>query len=321
MRNIRVAAAQFEHVSGDKPANLAKIAAMAAAAADKNVEILACPECCIAGYWFLRKPTRDELAALAEPVFAGPSSQSLLALARQFGMTIGAGLVKAADGRFYNSYVVAMPDGRMVRHRKLHAFVNPHLAFGSEFTVFDTPHGCRLGVLICYDNNLIENARITAIRGAEILLAPHQTGGCLTASRHAMGLVDRRLWHERRENPQAIEQEFRGPKGREWLLRWLPSRAHDNGMFLVFSNGVGTDDDEIRTGNAMILDPYGRLLAETWAAEDRLVVADLDAGLRERATGTRWLQARRPELYGELAVPTGNERDTRSVRFEGIDSA
>ena len=244
--------------------------------------------------------TVDRLATLAEPVFGGPSSQVLAGLSKKLGMTIGAGLVEASDGRFYNSYVVAMPDGRMVHHRKLHAFVNPHLACGSEFTVFDTPHGCRVGVLICYDNNLIENARITALRGAEILLAPHQTGGCLSASPHAMGLVDRKLWHERRENPLAIEQEFRGPKGREWLLRWLPSRAHDNGMFLVFSNGVGTDDDEIRTGNAMILDPYGRLLAETWAAEDKLVVADLDAGLRERATGTRWLKAAVPNYTASL---------------------
>jgi predicted amidohydrolase len=243
----------------------------------------------------------------------------LIGLSKKLGMTIGAGLVEVSDGRFYNSYVVAMPDGRVARHRKLHAFVNPHLACGYEFTVFDTPHGCRVGVLICYDNNLIENTRITALRGAEILLAPHQTGGCLSASPHAMGLVDRKLWHERRENPFAIEQEFRGPKGREWLLRWLPSRAHDNGMFLVFSNGVGADDDEIRTGNAMILDPYGRILVETSAADDQLVVADLDADLRERATGTRWLKARRPELYGELAVPLGGERDTRSVRFEGIE--
>ncbi len=318
MRNIRVAAAQFEHVSGDKRANLATITAMAEEAARKKVEILAFPECCITGYWFLRRLTREELAALAEPVFEGQSSQELAALARRLGMTIGAGLVEAAGERFFNTYVVAMPDGRMARHRKLHAFVSPHLSCGDEFTVFDTPHGCRIGVLICYDNNLIENVRITALRGAEILLAPHQTGGCVTVSPHGMSLVDRRRWEERHENPQAIEQEFRGLKGREWLMRWLPSRAHDNGLFLVFANGVGRDDSEIRTGNAMVLDPYGRIVAETCAAADRLVIADLDASLRDRATGVRWIMARRPELYGELAVRRGDERDTRSVRFEGM---
>ena len=58
-------------------------------------------------------------------------------------------------------------------------------------------------------------------------------------------------------------------------------------MFLVFSNGVGVDDDEVRTGNAMILDPYGRILAETWKADDDMVIADLDASLLEHSTGAR----------------------------------
>jgi predicted amidohydrolase len=89
-------------------------------------------------------------------------------------------------------------------------------------------------------------------------------------------------------------------------------------MFLIFSNGVGKDDDEIRTGNAMILDCYGRILSETWKAEDAMVVADLNANLRKDCSGVRWIQSRRPELYKELAVPQGIEKDTRTVRFQGI---
>ena len=54
----------------------------------------------------------------------------------------------------------------------------------------------------------------------------------------------------RQQNPEAIEAEFKGPKGRQWLMTWLPSRVHDNGLFLTFSNGVGLDDNEVRTGNA-----------------------------------------------------------------------
>jgi hypothetical protein len=136
-----------------------------------------------------------------------------------------------------------------------------------------------------------------------------------------MGPIDVALWARRHDDPEALRREMQGDKGRGWLMRWLPSRAHDNGMFLVFSNGVGLDDDEVRTGGAMILDPYGRILAESQAIEEDLVVADLDASLRERATGVRWIKARRPELYGPLTVPTGRERDTRSVRFEygGLD--
>ena len=87
-------------------------------------------------------------------------------------------------------------------------------------------------------------------------------------------------------------------------------------MFIIFSNGVGIDDDEIRTGNAMILDPYGRVLSETCHAGDAMVVADLDAGLLKNATGRKWIRARRPDLYQPLAVPAGNECDTRVLKFD-----
>jgi predicted amidohydrolase len=127
--------------------------------------------------------------------------------------------------------------------------------------------------------------------------------------------VDKAIWARRTEDPKAIAAELTGPKGRGWLMRWLPARAHDNGMFLVFSNGIGVDDDEIRTGNAMVLDPYGRILVETCQAGDAMVVTDLDGGLLEKCTGRRWMRVRRPELYGPLTVPTGMERETRAVRF------
>jgi len=317
MRDIRVASVQMEHVAGDKQANLEKVRAFSAQAADAGAEIVAFPECCLTGYWFLRKLSRAELIELAEPVPGGPSSEALIGLAREHGMTIGAGLVEVADdGTLYNTYVVALPDGQAKRHRKIHAFISEHIASGSEYTVFDTPHGRRAGVLTCYDNNIGENVRLTALKGAEILLAPHQTGGCNSPDPHTMGLVDRELWDNREADPEAIEAELRGDKGRGWLMRWLPTRAHDNGVFLVFSNGVGVDDDEIRTGNAMILDTYGRILAETCKAGDDMVLADLDASLMEQNTGRRWIKTRRPELYGPIAQPTGLEEDTRKVRFD-----
>lgn len=318
MENVRVAAVQLEHAAGDKRANLDKIVGFVEQAAHQGVGIVTFPECCITGYWFLRHLSREELIDLAEPVFDGPSSQAILGMAKEYKMTIGAGLVEMGeDDRLYNTYVVAMPNGECRRHRKLHCFVSEFMSSGSEYTVFDAPHGCRVGVLTCYDNNIGENVRITALKGAEILLAPHQTGGCNSPDPHTMGLVDRALWEDRHNNLQAIEEELRGPKGRGWLMRWLPTRAHDNGVFLVYSNGVGVDDDEIRTGNAMIIDPYGRILAETWKAGDDMVVADLDATLLDISTGRRWIKTRRPELYSPLTVPTGLERDTREVRFDG----
>ena len=318
MRQMRVASVQFEHIDGDKAANFAKIRRFVDKAVEAGAELVVFPECCITGYWFLRKVSREEIVALAEPVYEGPSAQAIIALSREKQITIGAGLVECGDdGKLYNSYVVAMPDGATARHRKLHCFVSEHMDSGSEYTVFDSPHGCKLGVLTCYDNNINENVRITALRGADIILAPHQTGGCQSDDPNIMGLVDRKLWDEREANPGAIEAELRGDKGRGWLMRWLPTRAHDNGVFLVFSNGVGVDDNEIRTGNAMIIDPHGRIIAETWRAGDDMVVADLEPELREKSLGASWIRARRPDLYAPLTEFTGAEEHIRKVRFSG----
>lgn len=316
MKNIRAAAVQFQHAPGDKAANLDKIFNFVIQAAARNVNLIIFPEMCITGYWHVRNLSREAIESLAEPVPDGPSTRSLLDLSARHGMTIGAGLIeRAGDGKLYNSYVVAMPDGGIACHRKLHAFISPYISSGDRYTVFDTPHGCRVGVLTCYDNNIIENVRITALMGAEVLLAPHQTGGCRTRSPRAMGPIDPELWRRRDEAPEAIEAELRGPKGRGWLMRWLPSRAHDSGIFLVFSNGVGVDDDEVRTGNAMILDPYGEIITETGKAGDDMVVADLDALELPTSSGQRWITARRPELYSMLTQPTGRELEIRQVRF------
>jgi predicted amidohydrolase len=316
--SLRAASVQFEHAPGDKSANFRKIDRYLREASGAGVELVVFPECCITGYWFLRNLGKEELTALSEPVPGGESSRRLAERARDYGMAVGAGLVeRSPESLLFNTYVVALPDGGVFRHRKLHCFVNAHMESGSDYTVFDSPFGVKLGILTCYDNNIGENVRITALEGAQVLLAPHQTGGCRSTNPHTMGLVDRTLWNNRENNPRAVEEELRGDKGRGWILRWLPARAHDNGLFLIFSNGVGIDDDEIRTGNAMILDPYGRILAETWKAGDDMVVADLDFDLLRENTGRRWIRTRRPLLYESLTRPTGLEEDTRRVRFDG----
>ena len=317
MSSIRAAAVQLNHLPGDKETNLGKIQEFVRKAADEGVELLAFPEMCISGYWHMRNFPREAVEELAEPFPGGPSTRRLVDLAVDHQVTVGAGLIEHGDDdHLYNTYVVALPDGRTVRHRKIHCFINAHMSSGNEYTVFDLPSGARAGILICYDNNIGENVRLTTLQGAEILLAPHQTGGCGSKNPNIMGVVDRALWDSREQDPESIEAELRGPKGREWLLRWLPTRAHDNGVFVVFSNGVGPDDDEVRTGNSMIIDPYGRILSETWKAAEAMVVADLDLSLIENSTGRRWIRTRRPELYRDLAVSTGHEVDTRELRFD-----
>ncbi|CAH7285897.1 hypothetical protein VCHA49P379_30132 [Vibrio chagasii] len=231
-------------------------------------------------------------------------------------MSVGAGLIEQGiDGELYNTYVFAMPNGEVQKHRKLHTFVSPYMSSGDQYTVFDTPHGCKVGILICWDNNLVENVRITALKGADILIAPHQTGGCHSRSPNAMKRIDPDLWLNRDENTEAIRAEMQGKNGREWLMRWLPARAHDNGMYVVFSNGVGVDMDEVRTGNAMILSPYGEIITETDSVDDDMVVADLKAQELEMCTGRRWIRGRKPELYHSLTQPLGHELDPHQARF------
>ncbi|MEC7567187.1 MAG: nitrilase-related carbon-nitrogen hydrolase [Planctomycetota bacterium] len=319
---MKVSAVQFCHAPGDVAGNLAQVVGFVQQGAMIGVQVMIFPECCLPGYWHLRNLSRSQLEELAERIPEGDSSQSVLKMAKRYQMTIGVGLLEVSqDGRLFNSFFIANADGSWANHRKIHCFISPHLDSGDSYTVFNGPGNHRFGVLTCYDNNLIENVRATALLGAEILLAPHQTGGCDSGSPGAMGVIPTELWERRDERWKELVAECNGDKGRGWLMRWLPSRAHDSGMFLVFSNGVGRDDNEVRTGNSMILDPYGRILKEAEEPREMLVTAELDFGLRDRSTGVRWMQARRPELYELLTKRTGSEKDTRTVRFDHLGPA
>ena len=136
MKDTKVASVQFEHAPGDKQANLEKVRRFTVEAAEQGVELVVFPEMCITGYWFLRNLGRDELLELSESVPNGATTQELLRLAKQHNLSLGAGLLEISEGgEMFNSYVVAMPDGRTVCHRKLHAFVNENIASGSGITV------------------------------------------------------------------------------------------------------------------------------------------------------------------------------------------
>jgi predicted amidohydrolase len=314
MKKLKVASVQFEHADGEKAKNFEKINKFAAEAKKLDAELVVFPECCISGYTFLRDLSREELLTIAERVPNGPSTQELIRLSVENEMIVGAGLVEVdEDGQLFNTYVVALPDSTHYSHRKLHCFISPHMASGSEFLTFTTPQGWRVGVLICYDCNLNENVRLLALQGIHLLLAPHQTGGFDFKGSHGMGPVSRQLWDNRGNHPTVIEAEFRGEKGREWLTTWLPARAYDNGIFIVFSNGVGVDSDEIRTGNSMIIDPYGRILSETWKADETMVLAELDPSLLENTYGATFIKTRRPELYADLSRTTGDEKSIQDL--------
>ena len=301
MRAIRVAAAQFEARDADKNYNLGMIETLSQKAAAQGAELVSFHECSISGYTFLENLSREEIAALAEPVPAGPSTARLIEIAGRTGACLGAGLIEIDGDRLHNCYVVASPGGFVAKHRKIHAFISEYLTCGDRYTVFDLAE-CRIGILTCYDNNLPENVRITAMLGAEIILMPHVTG-CLPSPMPGRGTVDPAIWHNRDRDPVRCRQEFDGPKGRGWIMRWLPTRAFENGVFAVYSNPIGVEGNTIKPGGAMILDPFGEVLAECRTLGDDVVTALLDPEKLKLASGRNYIRARRPDLYGKLVEP------------------
>ena len=303
MRDIRVAAAQFEHRDGDKGYNLGRIEALTARAVDQGAEIVSFHECSIPAYTFLQHLNLQQMLDVAEKVPDGPSTRELIRIAREHKAVVMAGLVeKDGQGRLFNTYVTAGPEGFITKYSKLHVFINPNLSPGPGYNVIDLL-GCKIGFLICYDNNLPENARLTAMLGAEIIFMPHVTG-CLPSVMPGRGIVDRKLWDNRRRDPARLRMEFQGPKGRGWLMRFLPCRCWENGVYGVFTNPIGVDGDTIKNGNAMILDPFGEVLIESQALEDDVVVGLLTPDKLEQASGRRYIRARRPELYGKMVEPS-----------------
>ena len=298
MREIRAAAAQFEVRDGDKAYNLAAIEDLAAQAAAEGAEIAVFPEVCVPGYTWLETLSRDQLYDLAEPVPDGATVTRLAGIARRLGIAVGAGLIEREGDRLFNCYAVTDASGFVAKHRKLHAFIHPALTCGDRYTVFDLC-GCRFGILTCYDNNLPENVRITAMMGAEIVLMPHVTG-CLPSPMPGRGTVDPAVWHNRERDPVRCRQEFDGPKGRGWLMRWLPARAWENGIFAIYSNPIGVEGGTIKPGGAMILDPFGEVMEECRTLGNDIVVATLDPAKLEAASGASYIRARRPELYGRM---------------------
>ncbi|WP_435005626.1 nitrilase-related carbon-nitrogen hydrolase [Tundrisphaera lichenicola] len=297
-----MATAQFEHRDGDKAYNLGRIRDLTALASSRGAEVVCFHECSITAYTFLQTLSRDELDALAEPVPDGPSTRSLIEISRESNVVVMAGLIeREPDGKLYKSYVAVGPEGLLARYHKLHPFISPHLTPGRGYQVVEIL-GVKFGFLICYDNNLPENVRATALLGAEVIVMPHVTG-CTPSNMPGRGLVDPSLWDNRHRDPARLRLEFQGPKGRGWLDRWLPARAWENGVYAVFANNIGRDFDTIKPGLSMILGPDGEVIVESRELDDDVVVGLLTTDALEGSPGRRYLRARRPELYSKLTEP------------------
>lgn len=299
MDNLKIATAQFEHKSANKAYNLAIIERLAQEAAAQGAEVIAFHECSITGYTFARNLDKQQMLAIAELVPDGESTQKLISIAAKYNITILAGLFeKDEDDNLYKPYICVDKNGLIAKHRKLHPFINPHLQAGQGYTIFEI-NGWKCGILICYDNNVIENVRATKLLGADIIFMPHVTM-CTPSSRPGAGFVDPQLWQNRENDPTSLRLEFDGMKGRSWLMKWLPARAYDNALYVVFSNPIGMDDDQLKNGCSMILDPFGDILTECRTFEDSFTIATITPEKLIQAGGYRYINARRPDLYGDI---------------------
>ncbi len=299
MNDLKISTAHFEHRNGDKDYNLSVIDRLCGEAALQGSRAVAFHECSVTGYTFARNLSKEQMLELAEPIPSGPSIQRLREIAARHDIAVLAGLFeKDEKNNLYKPYVCVDKTGVIAKFRKLHPFINPHLTPGDQYCVFDL-YGWKCGILICYDNNIIENVRATTLLGAQVIFMPHVTM-CTPSTRPGAGFVNPELWYNREKDPTSLRVEFDGLKGRAWLMKWLPARAYDNAVYVIFSNAIGMDDDQLKNGCSMIIDPFGDIIAECRALSDDVVTGTLIAENIVRAGGNRYIKARRPSLYKDI---------------------
>jgi N-carbamoylputrescine amidase len=226
--------------------------------------------------------------ALAEPV-PGPSTESFGALARELGVVVVASLFeKRAEGLYHNTTAVLDADGAYLgKYRKMHIPDDPLFYEKFYFTpgdlgfkVFPTRFG-RLGVLICWDQWYPEGARLTALRGADILFYPTAIG-----------------WHPSEKAEHGVAQH------QSWELI---QRSHGvaNGCYVVSVNRTGHEGDPEGGiefwGQSFISDPQGTILAKAPVDQPAVLVRALDLGkLDVQRTHWPFLRDRRIDAYGEI---------------------
>jgi N-carbamoylputrescine amidase len=290
MKSVRVAAVSMNGFLGETERVLTAVAGWCDRAAAEKAELVLFPELVVHGH--CTPNTWD----LAEPVPDGPSVRRLVQLARQYRLTLCVGLSEKERDIVYNTQVLVGPDGYIGKQRKLHLSRDEVFFYkgGREITVLDAGP-CRVGIVICYDNQFPEVARVLALRGAEVLLMPH-------AARMKM-------WDD---TPQS---EAAARRYSHWYFQGHALRARENFCFAVFTDQAGragyvdmypkdSPNQPHHAGGAMVFGPDGELLAsaQTDRIRDEMVVATLEASLlaKYRSLPNYTLRTRRPELFGEL---------------------
>jgi predicted amidohydrolase len=290
MQATRVAAVSMNGLLGEPEKVLTAIDGWCERAAAAKADLVLFPELVVHGHC---APNTWELA---EAVPDGPSVCTLRDIARRFQLVLSVGLSEKDRDIVYNCQVLVGPDGYIGKQRKLHLSrdeVNYYKG-GREIFVFDIGR-CKVGTVICYDNQFPEIARVLALRGAEVLLMPH-------AARF-------KPW------PDTPEAEAAARRHSHTFVALYGLRARENACFAVLTDQAGRagmldsypsdhENQPHHAGAALIWGPDGELLASAQQerVQEEMILADLDPMLlaRERSLANYMLRTRRPELFGEL---------------------
>ena len=272
--------------STDVDTNLAKAIDGIRHAAASGAEII-CLQELFRSQYFCREEKAD-LFHLAETI-PGPSTEALSSVAKELQVAIVASLFeKRAQGLYHNTAAILDADGSLAGlYRKMHIPDDPLYFEKFYFTPgdlgfenFETRYS-RIGVLVCWDQWYPEGARITALKGANVLFYPTAIG-----------------WH-----PSEKAQY-----GEAQLDAWRTiQRAHAiaNGIFVAAVNRTGFEgppDHGLEFwGNSFVADPFGRVIAQAPANEERVLITTCDPkAMDEVRRNWPFLRDRRIDAYGPI---------------------
>jgi N-carbamoylputrescine amidase len=272
--------------STDSEVNLQKAITGIRNAAAQGAEII-CLQELFRSQYFCREENA-ELFDLAETI-PGPSTEALGAVAKELQVSVVASLFeKRAHGLYHNTAAIIDADGSLTGiYRKMHIPDDPLYFEKFYFTPgdlgfrnFETRYS-RIGVLVCWDQWYPEAARLTSMRGSNVLFYPTAIG-----------------WHP------AEKAQY----GEAQLDAWRTmQRAHaiSNGIFVAAVNRTGfegTPESGLEFwGNSFVSDPFGRILAQAGTSEEQVLVTECDPKLMDE-TRRNWpfLRDRRIDAYGPL---------------------
>ena len=271
MRDLKIAAVSMFSETGDIGKNLERTASYVAKAAKMGAHLICFPELSVTGYT-LTKPNQIYGHSLPNDIL-----ETIVGMAREKGLLIIAGMVDRPESeRPCIAQVVVGPEGVLGSYRKSH--LSPPekgiYAAGQELGVFSHRH-VTFGIQLCYESHFPELSTLMALKGADIIFFPHAS-------------------------PRGEPEE----KMESWM-RHLPSRAFDNGLFVVACNQVGeTKAGFSFPGVALALNPAGRVIEAYCGREERMILVELRRDILEEIRNHRmkyFLPNRRPELYGDIS--------------------